>query len=428
MNDDRVLAYLRQRSQVAPPPDLLDSVVGALAAAPQQRRLAFTSLVPAIAAMTAAGLVLAAVLFAMNNSAVGPGPMPSDGATPPPERADLNLLEEGATMTMDAVDPTGVWGTITLTRGPDGGGAIEDVPESEGFLLQVGVEYHPERMPDPPSFGADDWRLVRVGGGPPVADAIDLVPADPDPLAQTLGAFPGAVDIFTTPTLGALYWLVPRAAADDELELQYWPPGFDEPLTGISVRLPNDGSALPPDELEPSPEPIYVERGELPFSVIESSDADELFASVETCTNADAGYTVRYPSTWHTNPRVGDFPECSWFTPNFFDMTRHRADGTLEVPPEIVIILNGFEGAFGQIPEWPRVYSEEVTTVQGFGGIRAEDEIDEPADYVYHYDITLDNEPDGRKVSGGTYSIGQPDYLLHRAVLDRIMGSMVFDE
>ena len=171
----------------------------------------------------------------------------------------------------------------------------------------------------------------------------------------------------------------------------------------------------------------YVDRAGLPFSVIESRQADTLFERSATCSNPEGGYTVSYPEDWYTNPDSDALPACSWFSPAQFDVPTQFVEGTA-VPDEVVIVVDVFEGGVGQIPEIPRTLSEEVP-LGGREGYRFEDRVnEEPPGYIYSYGAWLDANHLGRKIAAYTQSAPARDYQLNRAVLDRMLATLVLAE
>ena len=352
--------------------------------------------------------------------------------------SEPDLVEIGSQVTIDAVDESGPWGSITLTRRPDTAGYPGHTDPGQ-FLVQVFVEYEPNRLPDPEQFGASDWTLR-----PTEADAENFFLTETTNARATdeawpvdealLGQYPGAVDILTTPISGLIQLPVAVSQANHELELVYGPPvgggevveGVDVGSASVRIRLPGP----PPDPL-PTPTPAageagYVDQAGLPFSVLDSPEADQLFVDADTCTNRVTGYTVSYPDSWYTNTEIGDVPACSWFTPAFFEVT---AAGV--TPNEIWISVGTIDSAFGYIGT-TEVFSSEELPIGGRLGRRLEynpDPNGEPDYRGYHYVIEL-----GVSAATGPTFIAQTDnemaadYVLARAVLDRIMASLRFTD
>ncbi len=110
-----------------------------------------------------------------------------------------------------------------------------------------------------------------------------------------------------------------------------------------------------------------------------------------------------------------------------FDVPTQRGGGTT-VPDEVVIVVSVFEGGVGQIPEIPRTLSEEVP-LGGREGYRFEDRVnEEPPGYIYSYGAWLDANHLGRKIAAYTQSAPGRDYHMNKAVLDRMLATLVLAE
>jgi len=193
-----------------------------------------------------------------------------------------------------------------------------------------------------------------------------------------------------------------------------------DPGAPAATVTPPLASAEPDDDATAT----YVEWRGASLTVMESPEADELFAEVATCTSEEGGYIVSYPTAWYTN-EGGEAPGCSWFGPQ-----RITPQGSMTLvavrpvlaPIEISVMRTGL----GQILEWPRLLHEEVT-VAGFEASRIEDLIPaDPAWRSYGYQAWLDEDPAGLKLMAGTSSQAEGDYHLNRAVLDRMMTTLQF--
>lgn len=377
-------------------------------------------------------LLLAAVLAACGAEK----PEPSPTATAPPPAAADALIRPGETVTLDAVDADGTWGTVTIRRGEETGGYPLDAIDPGSFIVELWFTYRADRQPVG-EFGRHDWALATADDRRPAGDLFEPAtppnPADFDPDRQELGIFPGAVDVTTEPVAaaGMLFFELPRDLADEELVLIYRPEGFVEAVAAIPVRVPGP----PPDPVPaatpvPTPAPVsYVERPGLPFPVIEHDEADALFADPDTCTNPDAGYTVTFPEAWYTNTAIGATPACSWFSPEFYEV---EPGG--EVPEAIVIVIAVYDalGSFNQ----PEYLLDEPVKIGGFAGWRREQigVTHESGAYEallpsYSYVAVLSDRPvEGPTMMASTGGDGAPDYELHKAVLDRIMASFTIDD
>ncbi|MGH2445794.1 MAG: hypothetical protein ACRDGD_07125 [Candidatus Limnocylindria bacterium] len=448
MSDDRIADYLRDRGRVEPPLDFVGSVMDAVADVPQQRASWFAPFLPAAVAVGAVAAVIALALLVNRPPPIGPptaspvasqaielSPAPtsapartfSPAATPTPgPTAELSqgpLLEPGDVARIPAVWMDKGFGTIALERGPDAGGyrLVPDPSSDSHFFIEIPIIYELERVPEGADWGGFDW-TVQDSAGSVVAEST-LVFAPPGQECRGLSQWPGATvpeDRFE----GCLLFAIPRAAADDELALVYQPTRATAPLERIPVRAPGPAPA-PVDPEWPRPDPVYVAKPGLPFTVLESADADTLFAEADTCTNVDEGYMVTFPESWYTNTAIGDVPACSWFSPTFYEATE---GGPL--PEEIAIEISVFEGAIGFI--WVDLYSEDVV-LDGIDARRYETgmtkDVDQPTEaFQYVYLARFDESSEGRKMWAFTGTEYGGDYELNRAVLDRIMASLEFTE
>lgn len=437
MNDERIVEYLRSRARVEPPDDLARMVADAVEGTPQRRRSPVAPWLPAVTAVGAAALIATLAILMGQAPSIGPSPAPSAAtissatseplSTPeptatvaptPPARGDL--LEPGSSITLPIASSQGVSGTIALERGEDVGGyPLVSSPSSElHFFVEVRAAYELEDAPETARWGEVDWHVEGETG--PVGE---LLQAFPQPAERNyLGTWPGA----TVPEHryeGWLIFAIPREMAGSALDLVYQPPGVAD-ATRIPVRRP--GAPPEPVVVEwPRPDPVYVARPGLPIPVLESAEADALFADPDTCTNPDDGYALSYPDSWYTNTAIGDVPACSWFSPTFYEATDgHR-------PDEIAIEISVFEGDIGFI--WVDLYSEEVS-IGGFSGRRYETGMtkdpEQPTNTLqYSYLVSLDPEqPGGRKLWAFTGTDYGGDYELNRAVFDRIMASLQFTD
>ncbi|HUF07125.1 MAG TPA: hypothetical protein VMP86_07030 [Candidatus Binatia bacterium] len=377
---------------------------------------------------TSANVLLAAVLAACGAEAPAPS---STGAA-----ADA-LIRPGETVTLDALDADGAWGTVTIRRGEETGGYPLDAIDPRSFIVELSFIYRADRQPVG-EFGRHDWALATANDRQPVGDlfepALPPNPEDFDPDRQELGIFPGAVDVTTEPVAatGMLFFELPRDLENEELVLIYRPEGFVEAVPAIPVRVSGPGpDPVPTATPVPTPAPVtYVERPGLPFPVIQHDEADAFFADPDTCTNPDAGYTVTFPESWYTNTAIGATPACSWFSPEFYEV-----EPGVEVPDEIVIVITVYDGPLGYFNQ-PEYLMSEPVEIGGFAGTRREQigVTHESGAYEallpsYSYFATLSDRPvDGPTMLASTGGDGASDYELHKAVLDRIMASFTIDD
>lgn len=439
MSDERIAEYLRSRAQVRPPMDLVGSIADAVEGVPQQRHSWFAPFMPAGAAVAAAAVVVLAAVLVGQGPDFGPPPGGSPtqaetpSATPAPTPAPA-LLSPGDTVTIDARDPSGTWGTVTITRGDDVGGYEDGSVPPDSFVVEIHVEYVAEREPDPFVFGAPDWAITAGANRIPVGGVLE-----PDGRLErerpSLVNYPGAIDIFSNALEGWLLFSVPREADAETLELVYRPRrALDEPVAVFLVRIPEAApEPVAAATVGPTPAPVtYVEKDEYPFSVIDHPEADALFATPDTCTNPEAGYTVTYPDAWFTNTEIGDWPACSWFSPTFFDV----GDDPNDIPPQVAIVLTFEDTSTGLCVPLMAFFDRVV--VGGFEATRSEDVgcSDEggegtfhPSPAEYQYGISVASPPaEFLNLTGTTSLEGAADYELNKALLDRIMALIEFDE
>lgn len=338
-----------------------------------------------------------------------------------PPTAGADLLEPGNATLLPAVSRDGSFGTITLDRGHDVGGypLVLDPSSETHFFLEILATYELDRVPAGTEFGELDWRLESTEGA---VQAELLNPFPPVRGRVSLGQWPGATvpeDLYR----GWMLFAIPRDAAGLNLDLVYQPASVDE-ATRIPVRSAGEPPAPVPAEW-PYRAPVYVAKSGLPFTVIESAEADALFIGADSCTNPEAGYTVSYPDSWYTNTALENVPACSWFSPTYYEL-----NDSGDRPEEIAIEIRTLEGAIGFI--WVDLYSEQLT-LDGFDARRAETgrtkEAETPTDsYQYDYLVLLDAESEGRKLWAFTGTDYGGEYELNKAVFDRIMASLRFDE
>jgi hypothetical protein len=422
VKDDQIIEYLRARSRAEPPIDLVESVVDAIAEVPQRRAAWFGPLLPAAAAIAAAAAVTVAVLILTSVPQVGPTPEPSPSASVQEEPGEV-LLEEGDVVVMPAVDADGVYGTITIERGRtrESYEGWETGNPWEAHFVELHVAYAFDR-PSVSTYGELSFGITgdATVNGQDLSDTIYFGTVrplgGPEPLL-------GNMMSGDEPIAGWIVIQIPMDYENANVDLVHSLGG--QQLGPIDWRVPlqlADANSPTPPPL-PTPEPVsYVEKLGLPFTVIESAEADSLFATIDTCTNPD-GYTVSFPDDWYTNTAVGTVPACSWFSPVFFEV-----DDPQRIPDEVAIELAIRETGLGQIPEYPRTLQEDVV-ISGVDGFRTEDTIpSNPPDFAYGYAAWLDDDALGRKAMGSTSTMRGGDYELNKAVLDRIMAGMLLTD
>jgi hypothetical protein len=433
VNDEQIIEYLhnRHRGNFDPPLGAVSTVMAAVDGAPSKRSW-FASFMPAAAVAAIGAALVLAMLFGVGPN-IGPGPGASEEAStiasptplpssalpsPSPTRSGrpcCPLLQPGDTVSLAATDGEGEWGTIRLERGDDLGGYPDAEIPPDTFLIEVVVVYDAQRMPEPARFGRSDWAVRPsdpAADGSFVAEAQEFDRANGIGLrpSMPLGMWPGAADIFSTPTEGRIAFAIPRRAADLRLELVYQLGGQEQ---AFALRDPG----TPPEPVavatpQPTSEAAIAEAAAM---------AASLFADPDTCANPTDGYTLSFPDAWYTNTATGDVPACSWFTPEFFEVA---AAG--EPPEEIWISISVFDGQTGYT-SLTEIYLNEQLEVDGRTAYRVEynpNATTNPDFRGYHYVIPLgDNGP---TLSAGTSTDSAEDYLLAKAVLDRIMASFEF--
>jgi hypothetical protein len=353
------------------------------------------------------------------------------------------LLETGGRVTISAIDERGPWGTITIRRRDDVGGFRQvsnvdldpDATDARAMFFQndptafyvvLEVAYRADRQPR--VYGAQEWAL-RIG-----PDGALLAPIERGGLANDLPVNLPGVNFELSALEYFLIFEVPRAAANQTLNLRYGPPAdrWEAPVRGPSPAPEPVATIVPP---LPVPEG-YVSSAELPISVLFSPEADDLFATPDTCTNPEVGYTVTFPDDWWTNTAIGDVAACSWFSPVHFEV-----DASLEVPDEVAITFGTTGptqgiGLGGQdLPSVP-----DIETLDGLPAGRGE-QVGVGGGFFawgvhrYTYLVGIDGAfPRGEDfvdvlVAGTAWDVEDDParYIVHKAVLDRMMASITFD-
>ncbi len=146
-----------------------------------------------------------------------------------------------------------------------------------------------------------------------------------------------------------------------------------------------------------------------------SPDEEERLA--QSCENPEAGYAVRYPEGWHSNP--GDVASpCSYFHPEPFEVPEAtEALGMAISVSREPVAFNRIAGGDRAI----RVVSREETEVDGRRAIARETEATGDAllpagvrGYQYLVDL------DGETLVASTYDVEGLDFERNRSVLDRM--------
>ena len=267
---------------------------------------------------------------------------------------------------------------------------------------------------------ADAPDLGLLSGSPQTAGPTVAVHLDPAPG----GAFPIGEDVvvsahFNDPRSATCRRTgLPAPASETPQESALW---CAQQLVIEEVRR-----AGPPI---PTPPPvIYRADAGSPFTIIDSAAADALFGQVDTCTNPVGRFTVTFPATWYTNPTVAGLPACSWFAPTPFTIS-----STSTVPDEVAMVVTVHQGSVGYFNA-PETTLQEQISIGGHDGGRMEqvgmtyegagfERL--PPSYVYTVDFggLAGNGPTAQAIAD---SVGAADYVLNKAVLDRIMASLVY--
>lgn len=391
----------------------------------------------------AIGVVLLMALTACGQDPTSPSTSPTPDASPTvgTTPAPPSLTEVGDRLEIEAADADGPWGAIALVRQPDVGGyrLVSDFDldptatdaramffqnDPDAFYVELEVTYRADRIPE--SYGSNDWLLTSASG-------TTIAPIERGGIVQDLAPNLPGTNLELSPSTATLVFAVPRDAADEALLLVYRRGGVM-----LWRGLVRDAGAPPAPVatiVPPLPVPEgYLSRPDVPISVLFSTEADDLFSRPDTCTNPE-GYTVTFPDDWWTNTAIGDVPACSWFSPTFFEVP----DPTL-VPDEVVISISVLTtsaiGMGGQELPIPRIESirdrsalrnEQVGVGGGFMPMGS---------HAYTYQVWLEGSCcDERELSviavAGTGWQIEDDparYILHKAILDRIMASMTFED
>jgi hypothetical protein len=205
-------------------------------------------------------------------------------------------------------------------------------------------------------------------------------------LALALAACTGTTDPTPEPTPEPTP--MPTATAEPTAESTAEPTATPEPTASAATAV--DGRFIP----------------------AENAEADALFLARDECQNLRDGYQLVYPDEWYTNTEFRDVAACSWFSPTFYE-----TDDAGDVPDEIAITIEWFEGVYAWLDS-PNRHDEG--TVGGQTAVRVEfaDE--------YFYRIDLGPPGEGPNLVARTTRDMGGDYELNKAVLDRLMFTIEF--
>lgn len=142
------------------------------------------------------------------------------------------------------------------------------------------------------------------------------------------------------------------------------------------------------------------------------------------CMNPDAGYTVRYPATWHVN--TGEIlSPCSLFDPDPIDVPRNS-----EIPIEIAVMIDVEPVPYATLTgnvTGRRDLSREATTVDGRQARRIEGESTGEGLYdrgirSYQYFVALEETT----MVASTWDAGSLPFERKRRILDAMLETVQF--
>lgn len=165
-----------------------------------------------------------------------------------------------------------------------------------------------------------------------------------------------------------------------------------------------------------------IERLEVRQSLAADSDAvataSDLFTDRDVCLDPERGLGVVFPDAWWTNTAVDDLPACSYFAPQFFELSE---PGT--VPDEVDLSIRIFDGGYGITSE--EIVGEETLTLVNRPVTRWE--LAGPDGRTYQYVVLLGEISElGPNLVASTHVGPGGDYELARAVLDGMMDRLTF--
>ncbi len=452
--DEMVADYVRASMSVEPPASLGAEVMRAVSALPQERRgwlSTFGPYTPAIAAVAAAGLVIAIGLVLSGPRNIGP-PTESDGPSAVPSLTPEDartLTAPGDVIRIPAFDSQGQFGTIRLERGDEFGSYEGYIPlaameAGEVFFVEVHVTYEVDRATADPYGNVDLGFAVDADG-----DGLD----EDDVIQQHLGYSIEGLELETGPSpllpfvqggpqpmSGWIAFELPAAGAEYDIYLVQMadPPDPDPSAPTVFTAV---ASALLREPAEPVGVTVYdfdnppafpEPTGELPvfqelptplpspaatFEARADAEADALFADTQTCLH-DSGVTVTFPASWHTNEAYKDLFACEWFAPEPMDVERMYEGFTDERPTVVLFESPSWTGGADQ-PNVPRADTSVRVPIQDRVGWRITYP-DIPTSLTYL--IPLTEEPYGPffRATSGTVEA--------HAVLERIVLRLEFPE
>jgi hypothetical protein len=189
---------------------------------------------------------------------------------------------------------------------------------------------------------------------------------------------------------------------------------------------------IPPTETTPPPEPTAsLAPTASPLDVAASLEADRLFATPQRCELTLAGHrvSITFPGAWSTNDVVdgsGGISACVWFAPNDLVIP----DPLTQAPEGVAISVGSVGGPAKFSHEW---ISREETTIAGRPAWRVEESAASPSNadeetlqLVYWISLAA-TSTDGPTLVARTATEEAGNYVLNKAVLDRMMASLVVE-
>jgi hypothetical protein len=148
------------------------------------------------------------------------------------------------------------------------------------------------------------------------------------------------------------------------------------------------------------------------------SDADDLFADADVCSDLERGVNVILPDEWWTNTALDDLQPCSYYAPERFGVGEARA-----IPDGVAITLevrgSDVEAAVNEVAVADELIGIETLVVDNRAAIRSES-LPPDAD-VYQYVVELDSGSLVLTLEGER----SDDYERDKAVLDEMIRRLI---
>jgi hypothetical protein len=486
VNDRLIVEYLRGRAAVEPPIGLVGAIAAEVSGTPQEQRHRLAAYLPVAAAVAVVAVAAAFVVGTQPDTtqpptaaSLSPSPSPSSSpiATPTsfiPDYDSFAEVAQSGLVLYDGQDPASATTVevyegqrIYVTERPSAPGwrRIQAGDVFGWIRLEVGgratlrpAELRcptkmdvsslaalspPERVKCSPSSKLElrGWaQSFEPDTGHAGAPTWLAGPSTVGILAGTPSRFRALLDVSLDPSANLDFPNGEKVVAVGHFRDERSATCRRTPPSGFPSETPEESmlwctQQFVVDEVRrvgppiPMPAPVtYRDDPGSPFTVIDNAEADALFSRIDTCTNPDGQFTVNFPADWYTNPTIGDLPACSWFAPRPFAISDISV-----VPDEIAIVVHTFEGGFGYVYA-PKTTIRDDITIGGHEGYRFEQvgvsyegggfEALPPS---YTYNASFGSPiSEGPSMQAVTESEGASDYILNKAVLDRIMASLVF--